>query len=309
MPTVTTDTTDYSRNYSKNEVFLPPLVEQENEEPASSSKGRTLDQIFEKNQLIGNLPKSEQKQEKLGLFKLLGTLLNLGKKAEIAPKVQKTNSKDRTVNFTPCLDVPANLPLDLKNFKLAQLTEPTCQMSDQEIFTGLGKLSDHTMYQIMHLVMLKQNELSHEGALISMDDFEQFHKMQVYQQQAIKEIKKLLIKDEKFKNYFKTIQNIAAAVATIATIATLLSFTIPVAFIAAGVAAAVSAGGKSYFSVRSDQDTAKLIGLNHQMKVARGHMTDANERMETAVKDINNEKILGKLLRDQLELVRMILKK
>jgi|GEM_PF-4888561 len=297
-----------SIDYSKNRIETPLPAEKEAVDFKYKATAGTLDEIFANDQIIGKSLKTPREKEPLGLFKLLTNLLKPGKKSQISPIIDK-NTHVESIQFTPTLDAPAQLPPTLKNFKLPGVSEPSCQLSDEQVFEGLSNLSDYTMHQIMTIVLTTQNELAREGALICMDDFEQFQKMQVYQQKVLKEIKVALLKDESLRGLFKTVQNVSVAVGVVATLASFLGVTIPFAFAAAAVSGAVSIGGKSYYGVQSDKNSAICVDLNHKMKISKARMNEATERMEESVQDNNSEKVLGKLLRDQLKMIEMIQKR
>jgi len=299
--------TDYLKNRADSYLIHPVEEIEEFVEYKIPSTAKTIDQVFGNNQI--NLPEIQQKKERLGLFKLLKNLLKLGKKTDSFSGIDKNASKTHVVNFAPCLEIPPSLPLNLKNFKLPQLSVSDSPLSNQEIFKELGGLSDKSMYQIMSIVMMIQGELAKEAAIIGLDDFEQFQKMQAYRQKLLKEIKNVLKKDENLQAKFKTVQNLAILAGGVASVAAVFGFTLPLVAVSSAVVSVVATIGKVYYKNSSNKSSAKLTGLDHTMKVSKGFMNDASKRLETIGQDDDSIKVMGKILRDQFRACEKIIKR
>ena len=271
-------------------------------------EAKTLDQLFDPHSIASSTSIAEEKKERLGLFKLLSALLGLSKKP-IAEKTKKTLPQNSSIHFAPVLEEPDALPSHLKNLKLPPKLEQPLNVDQQEILSSIENLSDQSMYQIMAAVMKMQSEIAKEEALFALDDFEKFQQLQIYRQKILKEIKGLLLKDEKLLAKFKTAQKAALAVGAVATISSVLGLTVPLVAAAAAIASVTSTAGKAYYKYCSNARSADYANLDHLNKGTKLQINETARRVEEAAEHDQSVQVMSELLRNLTRSIRMIIHK
>jgi hypothetical protein len=295
---------DTTRNHHLG-ILTPPsdyfgISEEESFEYAKSNQAKTINETYESTNIV--TPEGNN----IGFFQRALNFLTASK-IEDAQSISPVTGKaeQATIDFAPTIDKPDNFDLRLTNFRLTKTFEPTSKLSDQQIFEGLSLMSETTIHQVLMAVLAAQDDLTRDGALLNIDELELFHKMQIWQQKVLQEIKVALSKDEAISGYFNTAQTLAMAAGILATIASFFGYEIPYAQIASGVSTAISTAGKSYFDVRADEDKQKLVVHDHETKVRKRHMDDAAERFEKLSKE-DVAKQFSKLLREIIQMFKMI---
>lgn len=296
------------KNRSSEILSSPPSFLDSSDEEKNNdkrSKGKTLDELFD-NKIIEKTKKNE-KIESVNFIQRMISFWNSFKKekTEAVSPAKENKKASSIIDFIPILDVPTNLDPNLLNLKLSKSTEPTTKLSDQEIFDGLSLMDDKTMHKVMMIVLAAQDDLTRDSAALSLDDMERFQKMQTLQQKVLKEIKLALISDEKIKGYFKSAQDFAVAVGILSTLALFVGIELPLPQIANAATATISSIGNSYFSLRADEDKAKLTAVDHDTKVRKRNMENTSARLEICSQS-NVDKQFSKLLKGMIQIANMI---
>ena len=203
----------------------------------------------------------------------------------------------------PELDAPDRMPPDLEAAvfpPVAKSRSSRQTLTPSEMLEAASTLSQHTIEEIMCIVMKGQIELEKENALVAENTLEKYQHIKKLREGVLDEIKDALAKDEKFLQYCKNAQNVAALAAFFCGIATAaVSFGV-LAPLGAGAAFSVvsalatygpvvtacfmgvTTGSKAYSQRRLNEDMAQHEQFNHQDKYTGDRIEDARERLMAA---------------------------
>lgn len=229
------------------------------------------------------------------------------------------------VDLLPVLDIPESMPSDLEAAKLppAAKSRNTRQtLTPRQLMEEVSLMSQHTIDEIMSIVMKGQIELEKENAEVAENTFTKYQNIKKLRERILEEIKDVLAKDQKFLDRCKTAQNIALVASFFSgLVATAVSFGLagplgPIALLAtygpvitAGLTG-LTTGAKAYSQRRLDEDKAQHEQFNHQDKYTSDRIEDARERlMSTAEADQVYKERLIQMLKRWTKMNQLVMQK
>lgn len=292
---------DHTEEVLKN--YGPISSSDETQYPKSAPKGKTLTEIYASDS-FANQP------AQTATWNLAKRFINFFRsltKTESNETVESGNKPEvASIEFPPVLDQPEITDHNLQGLKLPPKGDLYTDTCDARVFDTIANLPSHTMYKIVLLILQVAEKLNQEGALLNLEATEKMQKQQILQQKLLREIRMFIQRDKQIAGYFKTAQDIAVAAGTIATLATMfVGVALPLTTLTSAIAAAIAAGGKSFFNVRSDENTAKFTGISHETSVRRRNIENSSERVEEALKAKIFE-LCSQILKELAGLMKMI---
>lgn len=260
----------------------------------------SLPQVF-KDDFVGSKGASDQKiilEEKSPTFwdKFTSWLTQneLDPKVSSMPATQaETVKKAEPISPIPVLEAPEKMPSELQTATLPPvISKKTSRQtfSPNEVMEAVSLMSQHTVDEVMAIVLKGQLELEKENAEVAENTLTKYQNIKKLKQKVLEEVRDAIAKDEKILSYCKSAQNVALVASVVCSIvAGAVSFgilTAPVfgliastGPIAAAFLTGVSSGGKAYSQRRLNEDKATHDTYSHQETMTDNRLEEARERL------------------------------
>ncbi|CUI16392.1 putative membrane protein [Candidatus Protochlamydia naegleriophila] len=202
--------------------------------------------------------------------------------------------KAEPISSVPGLDKPtlpgeASLEGVVPQFAPQSIKKQEVKLSEKDLLEVVSNLEQRTVDEVMAIVIKAQLEIERDGAALSQDSFTRLQNMRKIQEQMLEDVKEALAKDQRLAGYLDKAQMVAiagAALCGLASIAITAGMSTPAVIAAAkfsgfftAAITAITAGGKGYNNVRTNEDKASQTTYKHELQKTNESADDHRDEM------------------------------
>lgn len=263
------------------------------------AQGRAIHQLFSKDVLVQDLSQTSVEEmtspsfwSKITPWWIPETRPSAIDKSKAVSEIEI--QKAEPICSVPGLDKPtlpgeASLEGVVPSFAPQTIKKQEFKLSEDDLLEIVSNLEQKTVDEVMAIVLKAQLEIERDGAALSQDSFTRLQTMRKIQEQMLEEIKEALAKDQKIAGYLDKAQTIAivgAFICGVASIAITAGLSTPAVIAAAkfggfftAAVTAVTAGGKGYNTVRTNEDKASQTNYKHGLQKINESADDHRDEM------------------------------